>query len=170
MSFRDDQNAYVTESEAQALAKVDEGKTSVQKLAEYKADKLIGGYKAIEEALDVLVAEHAAQIKPLKEKMQEILGALGIKMNAEGVQNYKSEYGTSYFTTIKKTKMLDRVAFHQWVHDKWEDRRDCLTAHVAKEEVVKHLEYMRGDARDEKDVEIPGLEIEDYTSVHIRKA
>jgi hypothetical protein len=134
--------------------------TSVQKLAEYKADKLIGGYKAIEEARDVLAAEYKAHAKPLEEKMQEILGALGIKMNAEGVQNFKSEYGTSYFTTIKRTKMLDRAAFHQWVYEEWDTRKECLTAHVSKEEVVAHWE-----------VEVvPGLEIEDYTSVHIRKA
>ena len=144
------------------LAKVDEGKSSVQKLAEYKADKLIGGYKAIEEARDVLLAEYKAQSKPLEEKMQEILGALGIKMNLEGVQNFKSEYGTSYFTTVKRVKVDNRTDWLDWVYRGWEQRKDCLTAHVAKDEVIKHAEENEGS--------LPGLEIEDYTSVHIRKA
>ena len=142
--------------------------TSVQKLAEYKADKLIGGYKAIEEARDVLAAEYKAQAKPLEEKMQEILGALGIKMNAEGVQNFKSEYGTSYFTTIKRVKVTDRAEWLAWVYADWEDRKDCLTAHVAKDEVVKRSEdHGVGGTTI---CGVPGLEIEDYTSVHIRKA
>ncbi len=156
-------------------------KTSVEKLAEYKADKLIGGYRAVEEALDVLTSEYNAQIKPLKDKMQEIIGALGIKLRVEGVKNFASEYGTYYETTIKKTKMLDRDTFHQWVYNDWDNRKDCLTAHVAKEEVVKHLEEMQAETRaaaemageleryDPTEIALPGLEIEDYTSGHIRK-
>jgi hypothetical protein len=136
--------------------------TIVQKLAEYKADKLIGGYKAIEEARDVLAAEYKAQTKPLEEKMQEILGALGIKMNLEGVQNFKSEYGTSYFSTIKRVKVNNRGDWLDWVFKDWSLRKDCLTSHVAKEEVVKYAEDFGGA--------LPGIEIEDYTSVHIRKA
>jgi hypothetical protein len=155
--------------------------TNVEKLVEYKADKLIGGYKSIEEAVDVLTKEYNEQIKPLKEKMQEILGALGIKMDKEGVKNFPSEYGTAYFTTIKKIKNVDREEFYRWVHEDWDNRKDCLTAHVAKEETVKHLEEMQEKARAEaeaagelerldfSEVVVPGLEIEDYRSVHIRK-
>ena len=156
-------------------------KTSVELLAEYKADKLIGGYKAVEEAKDILTAEYEAQVKPLKEKMQEILGALAIKMDAEGTKNFASEYGTAYFTTIKTTKMVDREQFHKWVHEDWEARKDCLTAHVAKEDVVKHLEEMQEkacraaeeagelDRFDITEVGVPGLEIGELRSVRIRK-
>ena len=156
--------------------------TSVQKLAEYKADKLIGGYEAIEEARDILVAEHKAQIKPLEEKMQEILGALGIKMNLEGVRNFPSQYGTAHFTTIKRIKNRDRDAWFAWVFADLDNRRDCLTASVAKDEVIKHRDRLREQARaeaeaageiaryDPEEINIPGLEIEDYTSVHIRKS
>ncbi len=155
--------------------------TAVQKLAEHTAAKLIGGYKAIEEAKDVLTAEYEAQVKPLKEKMQEILGALAIKMDAEGTKNFSSEYGTAYFTTIKTTKMVNRASFYNWVHDDWERRRDCLTAHVTKEEVVSHLEEMQSKAYEEavqageearfdaSEIVVPGLEIGDLRSVRIRK-
>lgn len=154
-------------------------KTSVELLAEYKADKLIGGYKAVEEAKDILTAEYEAQVKPLKEKMQEILGALAIKMDAEGTKNFASEYGTAYFTTVKRIKMKNREQWFAWVRDY--DAWDCLTAHVAKEEAAKRLEDLRETARqqaedagelaryDPSEITLPGLDIEDYRSVHIRK-
>lgn len=133
--------------------------TSVQKLTEYEVDKLIGGYKAIEEARDVLVAEHKAQIKPLEEKMQEILGALGIKLSTSGQENFKTVYGTYYESTIKKVRVTDRIRWLEWVVDQqaWE----CLTSHVTKEEVVKWAQEGGEDP--------PGVEISDYTSGHIRK-
>src|SRR5208282_5843458 len=149
-------------------------KTSVEKLAEYRADLLIGGYKSIEEACDVLEAECAAAVKPLKAKMQEILGALTIKADAEGVKNFSSEYGLFCFTNFKKVKVADRSQWFPWVrdHDAW----DCMTAHVAKDEVIKRLEAMREEAEDagewargDKEINIPGLEIEDCRTGHIRK-
>jgi hypothetical protein len=137
-----------------------EERTEVQKLAEYNADKLVGGYKAIEEARDVLTAEYKAQIKPLEEKMQEIIGALGIKLAASGQENFKTEYGTYYESTIKRVKVTSRIEWLDWVitNEAW----DCLTNHVTKEEVVKAAVKYGG--------ELPGVEIEDYTSGHIRKA
>ena len=134
--------------------------TAVQKLTEYEVDKLIGGYKAIEEARDVLVAEHKAQIKPLEEKMQEIIGALGIKLSTSGQENFKTVYGTYYESTIKRVKVTGRESWLDWVvaNEAW----DCLTNHVTKEEVVKAAERFGG--------ELPGVEISDYTSGHIRKA
>ena len=155
-------------------------KTSVEKLAEYKADLLIGGYKSIEEACDVLEAECAAAVKPLKAKMQEILGALTIKADAEGVKNFSSEYGLFCFTNFKKVKVASRAEWFPWVkdHDAW----DCMTAHVAKDEVIKRLEEMRETAKQEAEgagelarydateINIPGLEIEDCRTGHIRKA
>ena len=137
-----------------------EERTEVQKLAEYNADKLVGGYKAIEEARDVLTAEYKAQIKPLEEKMQEIIGALGIKLAASGQENFKTEYGTYYESTIKRVKVTSRIEWLDWVitNEAW----DCLTNHVTKEEVVKAAARFGG--------ELPGVEIEDYTSGHIRKA
>ena len=135
--------------------------TEVQKLAEYNADKLVGGYKAIEEARDVLTAEYKAQIKPLEEKMQEIIGALGIKLAASGQENFKTEYGTYYESTIKKVKVINREAWLAWVYADWNQRKDCLTQNVAKEEVVK-FNYSADQPE--------GVEISDYTSGHIRKA
>jgi hypothetical protein len=135
--------------------------TEVQKLAEYNVDKLIRGHEAIEEARDILTAEYKAQIKPLEEKMQEIIGALGIKLAASGQENFKTQYGTYYNSTIKKVKVTNRGAWLDWVYADWNQRKDCLTQHVAKEEVVKFNE-----AGDEPE----GVEISDYTSGHIRKA
>jgi hypothetical protein len=134
--------------------------TSVQKLTEYEVDKLIGGYKAIEEARDVLVAEHKAQIKPLEEKMQEIIGALGIKLSTSGQENFKTVYGTYYESTIKRVKVTDLIRWLEWVVEQqaWE----CLTSHVTKEEVVKWAAQGGEDP--------PGIVIEDYTSGHIRKS
>ena len=134
--------------------------TDVQRLAEYNADKLVGGYKAIEEARDVLTAEYKAQIKPLEEKMQEIIGALGIKLAASGQENFKTEYGTYYESTIKRVKVTGRESWLDWVvaNEAW----DCLTNHVTKEEVVKAAKRFGGS--------LPGIVIKDYTSGHIRKA
>jgi len=134
-------------------------KTSVEKLAEYRADLLIGGYKSIEEACDVLEAECAAAVKPLKAKMQEILGALTIKADAEGVKNFSSEYGLFCFTNFKKVKVADRSQWFPWVRDN--DAWECMTAHVAKDEVIKLVEAT-GEIP-------PGLEIEDCRTGHIRK-
>ena len=135
--------------------------TAVQKLTEYEVDKLIGGYKAIEEARDVLVAEHKAQIKPLEEKMQEIIGALGIKLSTSGQENFKTVYGTYYESTIKKVKVTCQEAWLEWLADDWENRKQCLTQHVSKPDVVKF----------ENTADEPmGVEISDYTSGHIRKS
>ena len=135
--------------------------TAVQKLTEYEVDKLIGGYKAIEEARDVLVAEHKAQIIPLEQKMQEIIGALGIKLSTSGQENFKTVYGTYYESTIKKVKVTNREAWLGWLADDWENRKHCLTQHVSKEDVVK-FEHTTDEPM--------GVEISDYTSGHIRKA
>ena len=133
--------------------------TDVQKLAAYQPDKLITGYRAIEEARDALVAEHKAQIKPLETKMQEIIGALGIIMRKTGQERIPCEDGTYYESTIKKVKVTDRAAWLDWIRFDWDRRKDCLTQHVTKEEVVKHAEF----------AEVDGVEIEDFTAGHIRK-
>ena len=135
--------------------------TAVQKLTEYEVDKLIGGYKAIEEARDVLVAEHKAQIKPLEEKMQEIIGALGIKLSTSGQENFKTVYGTYYESTIKKVKVTSREDWLDWLAADWENRKQCLTQHISKEDVVKFENTTNEPA---------GVEISDYTSGHIRKS
>ena len=132
--------------------------TEVQKLAAYQPDKLITGYRAIEEAVDALEAEHKSQVAPLKAKMQEIIGALGIIMRTTGQERIPCEDGTYYESTIKKVKVTDRQAWLDWVvaNEAW----DCLTNHVTKEEVVK-CAVTYGD--------LPGVDIEDYTSGHVRK-
>lgn len=136
----------------------DTEKTEVQKLSDYQPDKLIRGYRAIEEAVDALEAEHKSQVAPLKAKMQEIIGALGIIMRTTGQERIPCEDGTYYESTIKKVKVTDRQAWLDWVvaNEAW----DCLTNHVTKEEVVK-CAVTYGD--------LPGVDIEDYTSGHVRK-
>src|SRR5208337_1323279 len=134
--------------------------TEVQKLADYQPDKLIRGYRAIEEAVDALEAAHKAQVAPLKTKMQEIIGALGIIMRKTGQERIPCEDGTYYESTIKKVEVTDRENWLDWLHFDWDRRKDCLTQHVTKEEVIKHAGF----------AEIPGVEIEDYTSGHIRKS
>jgi hypothetical protein len=133
--------------------------TEVERLVGFSADKLIGGYKAVEEARDKLAAEHKVQIKPLEDRMQEIIGALTIKADKEGVKNFSSAYGTFCFTTGRKVKVADVVDWFDWVIESkaWE----CLTKHVSKDEVLKYADEVGG--------QLPGLEIEGFRTGHVRK-
>ena len=133
--------------------------TEVERLVGFSADKLIGGYKAVEEARDKLAAEHKAQIKPLEDRMQEIIGALTVKADKEGVKNFSSAHGTFCFTTGRKVKVANSESWFAWVieNEAWE----CLTKHVSKDEVLKHA--------DEGDGYLPGLEIEGFRTGHVRK-
>ncbi len=135
--------------------------TEVQELAEYNADLLVSGYNAIAEARDVLTAEYKAQSKPLDEKLQQIIGALGMKLAASGQENFKTAYGTYYESTIKKVRVTCMETWLAWIIADWENRKQCLTQHASKEEVVKFENTADEPA---------GVEISDYTSGHIRKA
>jgi hypothetical protein len=116
-----------------------------QEYQKYKAE-----LKAEQESFDMAEAYY-------KSEMQKIAGALAIKLNAEGLQNIRTEHGTAYFSTLKRVKVVNR---DDWFRRVWGDGAwDCLTAAVSKEAFLE--KYPNGT---------DGVEIEETRNIHVRRS
>ena len=56
-----------------------------------------------------------AEVKPVSEKIDQIEAYLLARQTQEGVQNYKTEYGTAYQSKLTNVKMEDPIAFRDFV-------------------------------------------------------
>ena len=134
-------------------------RTDVEQLVgTYDVNSLIGAYKMLEAKIDEVEARYKEAVAPLKEKLQQLSGAIAIKMDENKLENVRTSFGTAYFAVIESIKVTDKDVFFGWVIAN--EAADVLTSAVSREAIR--------DRRDRGE-EVPGLEITPIRKLHIRK-
>lgn len=125
---------------------------------DYDVNGLVGAYKVVEAKIDAMEALHKTELAPLKMTLQSLNGAIAIKMDANGLENVRTEFGTAYFAITEQMRVTNREDFFNWVIAN--AAKDVLTSAVSKDAVRER--QARGE-------DVPGLEIVPTRKLHVRK-
>jgi hypothetical protein len=123
-------------------------------------DKRIEQYVKLRDCLKVVDEAHELKRKPLVQLMDEVSGQLRAFMEANNLENLKTEHGTCYTTTRHSASLADPDIFmkHVIATSNWEllDRRANATAVQA---------YVK-----EKGALPPGVNLNAIQTVGVRRA
>ena len=122
--------------------------------------ELIKRYQEIKRTKDIMDTEYKESIKPYSEALEAIELSLLEYLNANGLQNLKTETGTAYKVTHVNTKMVDRQKLVAFVKET--DNFDLFTNSLTKEAVKAYVETHKEPP--------PGVEVTTYLECNIRKA
>lgn len=128
-------------------------------MTEVTIGAMIDRYKEIEAYVDAEQADHDKRIKPYLDAMKLINAQVLGHLQANGMQNYKTEEGNcAYQQTIMSAKVDNRAEFLQFAAE----HVDFLQAGVMKEPVKDYLDKNNGTPP-------PGVKVEFITKCNIRK-
>lgn len=102
--------------------------------------ELIQRYIQLRDYVEAKTKALEAELKPYKDGMASIEGAVSQQIIDLGGESIKTEHGTAYRTTVMAVKVADREAFMQFVADDFGERSSFLTSAVTKETVRDWME------------------------------
>lgn len=105
-------------------------------------DRLVKVYVRIREAKAIRQKEVDAEIKILDDQMKAIATELKSRMQAEGVEGYKTDFGTVYSAVDFKTSCQDWGVFYQWIKD--EGALDFLERRISSGKVKDYMDANDG--------------------------
>lgn len=117
---------------------------------------LVATRQTIKAKLEAMDAEHEQRCAKYKAGLMQIEGQIVDVMDANGLQNVKTEHGTAYFTHPESMRVVDKTAFFEWVVAN--NGFDVLTSHVSKDAIRS-----RGEIP-------PGIEVHRARKLAIRKS
>jgi hypothetical protein len=84
-------------------------------MSSFTIDQVIQRYMELRVEEATTLARHKAEIAPITEKMSAIENWLLAMMNQQGVDSYKTSFGTAYQSRLKSIKLEDPIAFKNYV-------------------------------------------------------
>ena len=130
----------------------------------YSAGQLVEQALKLDDLLEAKTKEFEAGIKPIKDAVATIKNKLLEMLNAEDCQNFNTDFGTCYKSTIMNVKVADRDAFVENCTQNWREYgNEMLLANAKKESVKAFMEANEGKLP-------PGLEISHFVKVNIRRS
>lgn len=78
-------------------------------------DEVIKRHRELTAEKASMAARHAEEINPISDKIDVIEKWLLAKQQAEGVQNYKTDFGTAYQSKLTNVKCDDPIAFRDFI-------------------------------------------------------
>lgn len=124
-------------------------------------DRLVKIYVKIRDAKAAKVKAHDAEIKVLDTQMAQIATELKSRAQADGVEGYKTDFGTVYMAVNFKTSCQDWGAFYDWI--KQNDAIDFLERRIASSKVKDFMETNDGALP-------PGVSIFKELQARVRRA
>lgn len=101
---------------------------------------------------------------PYNKELEDIGNKLLEMLNEQKCENFKTEFGTAYKSTIMNTKVADRDKLVDFSLDNWDAiGNELLLINVQKDAVRQHMEGNNGHPP-------PGVEVGFFTRVNIRKS
>lgn len=122
---------------------------------------LIAKHNEIKTYAEAEQTDFDARMKPYRDAMEAINGAILAELQRQGVQNFKTDAGTAYQQTTMSVKVDNRADFLQFVTEK--DRWDFLDARCLKDPVKEWLDKNDG-------VVPPGVKVDFFTKCNIRRS
>jgi hypothetical protein len=124
-------------------------------------DRLVKIYVRVREAKAARQKEAEAEIKVFDDQMKLIATELKGRMQAEGVEGYKTEFGTVYSAVDFKTSCQDWGIFYQWIKDN--DSLDFLERRISSGKIKDFMDTHEGELP-------PGVSVFKELQARIRKA
>ena len=127
----------------------------------YTIGELIAKHNELLTYVEAEQAKFDEQMKPVQDGIGAIKGAILAELQAQGVQNFKTDDGTAYQSTTMNVKVDNRADFLQFVQNgsKW----DMVQVGVLKEPVKDWLDTHDG-------VPPPGVKVDFFTKCNIRRS
>lgn len=103
-----------------------------------KIDELVKTYLLCRDKVDELEAETKQKVNQLKIFMEEIEKQIAQKSLEEGVESYRTPYGTAFFTMTNRCSVADWDSVLTFVKEN--EAYDMLTKAVKKDSVRAYIE------------------------------
>ena len=84
-------------------------------MSAFTVDQVIQRYQELRAEQATMMARHKEEAAPVAEKLSQIENWLLACMNQQGVDSYKTAYGTAYQSRLKSIKLEDPIAFKNYV-------------------------------------------------------
>ena len=127
----------------------------VWKMSETPPSSIIKSMRDISGKLDELLRDYKSKCEPYEKAYSLLESALMMKMDRDGTPSIRTLHGTAYFSQTLSVKVADREKWFAWVQDN--NAWDCLTTHVAKDELKKTHGYDTPGIYEEEGLEIRGI-------------
>lgn len=124
-------------------------------------DRLVKIYVKIRDAKAAKNKAHDAEIKELDDQMRAVAAELKSRAQADGVEGYRTDFGTVYMAVDIKTSCQDWGAFYDWI--KQNDALDFLERRISSSKVSGYMESTGGELP-------PGVNIFKTLEARVRRA
>jgi len=101
---------------------------------------LIKKYISIRDYVEAQQKADEERLKPYKDGMVAIEGAVQQHLIDTGAENIKTEFGTAYRTTHMSVRLADRQAFINYIVNVDADPFSYFTNAVSKEKIKEHID------------------------------
>lgn len=98
---------------------------------------IIQKYISLRDWLEADSKANEARQKPYTDAMTVLEGAMQAHLNANNLENVKSEFGTAFKKTSTRVRVADRNAFNEFVAQ--QGSLDWFTNAVSKEKIVEYV-------------------------------
>ena len=98
---------------------------------------LIQQYIKLRDAVEARTRAFETELEPYKAGMTAIEGAMQEHLNANNLDNVKSEFGTAFKKTSTRVRVADRNSFNEFVVQ--QGSLDWFTNAVSKEKIVDYV-------------------------------
>lgn len=124
---------------------------------------LIQKYISVRDHIAAENKRYSEYIAPYNKEMDDIGNQLLAMLNEQKCENFKTEFGTAYKSTLMNAKVADRDKFIDFAFDNWDAiGNELLIVSAQKDAIRQHMEGNNGQPP-------PGVEVGFFTRVNIRK-
>jgi len=102
--------------------------------------------------------------QPYNEQIEQIHAQITAAMTEQGIKSLKTEFGTPILSTVVTPKVVDKMAFLDWVLEAWDERGEMLQIGTPlKETITSYMDAHEGQLP-------PNIETTSILRFSIRKA
>lgn len=114
--------------------------------------------------LDAQEKNFSDYCKPYREQIEGLDAQITAAMTQAGIKSLKTDTGTAILSTIVTPKIIDKMAFLNWVLEAWDDRGEMLQIGTPlKETITNYMDTHEGQLP-------PNIETSSMVRFSIRKA
>jgi hypothetical protein len=124
--------------------------------------QLIEQYQKIRAKLAVIKEEFTKACEPYEKHVNTIETELARRLIERGAQNTKTEFGTAYFAHGIRAKVVDRDAFLKFCVQNWAGYgQEMIDVRALRDGVKDFIASSKEPP--------PGVEVENYTNLNVRR-
>ena len=127
---------------------------------EYSPGELVKRYVELRAEKQVMEARHEEELKPIKEGLDTLGAVLLEYLNRNDLQNFKTEYGTTYKSRVMTVRTTDKNALVEFANE--QGCSDMLDIKANKTGLEIFMQQ-------NPELVVPGVEIDYRINLNVRK-